>query len=83
MNLCEDTDPEHSTSNKGRGVELSVQPLLIGHKGSSYQTTAAASADAESQNKNQSEQKTESGLKKSDNSMQKHIHGGIMNTETK
>lgn len=42
MNLCEETDPELSTRNNKSGVELSVEPLLIGHKGSSYQKRAAA-----------------------------------------
>lgn len=42
MNVCEETDPELSTRNNKSGVELSVEPLLIGHKGSSYQARAAA-----------------------------------------
>lgn len=42
MELCEDTDPELSARNNKRGVGLNVEPLLIGHKGSSYQTRAAA-----------------------------------------
>lgn len=41
MNLCEETDPKPITRNK-RGVELGGEALLIGHKGSSYQTKTAA-----------------------------------------
>lgn len=42
MNLCEETDPELSTRHNKRCVELSVEPLLVGHKGSSYQPRAEA-----------------------------------------
>lgn len=43
-----DTNPEPRSRNKKSGDEHSAEPLLIGHKGSSYQTRAAAIADAES-----------------------------------
>lgn len=36
------TDPKLMRRNNKRDVELSGEPLLIGHKGSSYQTKAAA-----------------------------------------
>lgn len=39
---CEETDPKIITRNNKRGMELSGEALLIGHKGSSYQTKAAA-----------------------------------------
>lgn len=36
------TNPEYSRRNKKRDAGLNAEPLLIGHKGSSYQNTAAA-----------------------------------------
>lgn len=50
---CEDTDPELSTSNNSRGVGLNVEPLLIGHRGSSCQSSSQRDAQTwEAQNKN-------------------------------
>lgn len=44
MKVCEreETDPKLITRNNKRGMEVSGEALLIGHKGSSYQTKAAA-----------------------------------------
>lgn len=54
--MCEQTDPKLITRNK-RGVPVSGEPLLIGHKGSSCQTKAAASRTDEERRDHMKEKK--------------------------